>query len=289
MDAQGVLARFTDIQSIAVDSHDNVYVVDRGNQNSSLRKISADGSVTSFNTLEDPTKQIASEELLKDTNLAGLGPIGIRDDILYITGFDCIRSIDLKQPQENLTVKTLWGACKSLKERNGDRRLSPNKTSEMIVFDKNIIIKNKAIYAIGGSDSKGTFILKLEENQKQAEFFNITGIQDLAVDSKGRFYIPSSISKVGQVDSFMWIWQPPASPIRSNQYYYPLIKDSNDQLYGLQGTKIVRIVSGEIHELAQLPEYDFVAHVALNPSETNLYIAVQTGIYRVSLPQNPKQ
>ncbi len=305
LDAQGVLARFSDIQDIAVDSLDNVYVSDTYSENQktlgvAIRKIEPNGEVTTLkNSLfsaPGPSLPIPKERLFKDSNLFIQSTImAIKSSVLYIAATDCIYSIDLKEPVENLIIKTYWGTCfpqteQQLAEYNND----PKRFPDIVKFKSDMTITNDhTIYAVAESSTIGKVIFKLLPNQTQAEksTFNGSLAQTFGFSHDHRVFIgyfdpPVGPPPMGDGKSYTEI-SGSKGYSKVDYFFDHMVFDSQNRMYTYKNSEIVRYDSNwKSKWIGRLHSYSPIKRMVLNPSETALYLASETAVYRLPLPKD---
>lgn len=281
------LANFAAIQDLAIDSHDNIYVSDGGSEPAAavtLRKISADGTVTTLGGGGDANAAIAAEGSLKEANLAGLKGIAVRGDQLYLTGLNCLRTVDLKATSD-FQVKTYWGSCQSASEY----QTALSSGSKPTRFNEHLLVTSDNTVYADVADKDAKHIFKLASGQKDPESINYAyEVLGMSIDSQGSLFLSHpwpDAAGPGYIEK----WAPPQVPLRIYPGAGQIITDTHDNLYFLDGTTIARYTpANRRSDIGRLSEsaISSVARLALNPGESTLYVAVGTAIYKFPLPKN---
>ncbi|MEZ0373044.1 MAG: hypothetical protein ACAI44_28395 [Candidatus Sericytochromatia bacterium] len=286
------LAHFESIQDLAVDSQDNIYVSDGQPGTDSpviLRRIAPDGSVSTFAGGADVNSAIPNEGPLENANLVGLRGLAIRDDVLYLTGLNCIRTIDLKA--SGFSLKTHWGSCLTSEEFQTSLTGTGLKNlSKPALFNEHLLVTaDRTIYADVAGDESARHIFKLGNSQAEPEQLNYPyEMFGMGIDSQGALFMSHpwpDANGPGYIEK----WSPPQKPLRLFPGAGQIITDSRDNVYFLDGTTITRYApdnrSKTVGKLTQSNLSRSVARLALNPAETALYISAGTAVYRFPLTQ----
>lgn len=286
VDGVGSLARFTYIQDIAVDSQDNVYVADLYSKKETplhvlvsmfIRKILPDGTVIT----------------LKNAKVNVFNTMAIKEDVLYFPSNDCINTIDLKQSVENLIIKPYWGSCQS-GEQNQSLENPPETAKERITLKSNLTLTHDhTLYAVAESSTVGNFIFKLSPNQTQVEktTFNGSLAKTFGFSHDHRLFIgyfdpPHGPPPMGKGQTYTEI-RGPNGLNTIDDLFSKMVFDQKNRLYTYKNSEIVRYDSDwKPKWIGRLYSNSVIQRMVLNPSETALFLASETAVYRVPLPKD---
>ena len=289
--AAGPSSPFKSIQDLAVDSQDRIFVAEvepgaRPDAQARIYLLAADGSATPFAGGGEVNDEIPESGSLDEANLVGMRGITIRDDVLYLTGLNCLRKIDLKQAE--LSIQTHWGTCMSAQQfqlvsAEGSGQPKP------VIFNHHLTIgSDQTIYADYADGEKRLFKLGSDKTEPEqlSYAYDLLG---MAVNSKGELLMSHPWPETGG-PGYIEKRAPEGRPLRIHPGAGQLLTDSRDQIYILDGKNLVRYATtGHRKVIGELNHDGLTAgsvRLALNPAETTLYVTAGTAIYRFPLPKD---
>lgn len=304
LDGSGALARFSNIQDIAVDSKDNVYVADIYSKNqerleATLRKISAEGAVITLKkslfSAPPPSLPIPKERLFKDSNLYIRNTtMAIKNDVLYFPANHCIYSVDLTQVFEKLTIKAYWGSCltedQQQEQNQTNHEASDNFYAALSDFT---ITDDHTFYGVGESATFGQAVFKISPNQTKAENIRFNGslARTFGFSHDHRLFIGYFEPSPGPPpmgDGKTYTEISTTSGIKTVEHFFDhMVFDRKNRMYTYRKSEIVRYDADWTSKwIGRLSTLGPIKRMVLNPSETALYLASETAVYRLPLPKD---
>lgn len=283
---QKPLASVGNIQDLAIDADENIYVVEGGSEPESamtLRRIAPDGRSTVLGSSR--AAEPITDGPLGQSNLVGLQGLAIQGNQLYLTGLNCLRKVDLKAAGE-LRVQSYWGSCQTASAY----RAALNSGTKPTLFNSHLLVTaDQTVYA-DVADQADKHIFKLASGQTEPEKISYAyEVLGMSIDSQGSLFL-SHPWPAADGPGYIEKWAPPQVPLRIYPGAGQIITDTQDNLYFLDGNTLARYSPTnhrtEIGKVSGSSLDRSVARLAFNPGQSNLYVAAGESIYRFALPQN---
>jgi hypothetical protein len=310
VDATGNTARFKRIVALAVDRQDRVYVADQGNAR--IRVITPQGQVSTVAGTDKPQSEFPAESSPLETQLVDLAGLTIHNDVLYFTVKGCVRNLDLTAPENERKLQTYYGKCLSSqdREKSNDEYERLNQKPDQLRFLGRIQHdKNGNLYVVAATTDTEGFLRNVPwlKDSLERDVVNKIDVQkkvsfqssltyNFVVDSTGcvvdlpdannfgRRYIASDCRQQTSEGSFYGTpdkQDPRLEPYELNAIWM----GNNDDLF-IFGTWLAKLsFQGKITFITPLPN-GLLTHMVLNPTETVVYTADETAVYRWKIPQS---
>jgi hypothetical protein len=193
VDGPAWVSRFDQPIAMASDSKGNLYITEASGR---IRKLSPDQQVSTFaGNGSKPQKEVPKGTKRKLNEALQPQNIFIRDDVLYFTELECVNTIDLKVPESEREVSTIWGTCMPYDTPRHELASDP----EITIYHPHKLVVTKDhqfIYAVMQLDLAGRFIYRV--NISSSELQEVAGIsqgfsdfEGLVIDSEDNVYFTS--------------------------------------------------------------------------------------------------
>jgi hypothetical protein len=207
IDGPALVSRFDRPIAMASDSKGNLYITEASGR---IRKLSPDKQVSTFaGNGSKPQKEVPKGTKRKLSEALQPQNIFIRDDVLYFTELECVNRIDLKAPDSEKTVNTIWGTCIPEKPKSYNaEKLVYQPTSFVVTKDQQKIYTMMKI-----SDSYDVIyelnILSGESQMLRRLPYDYTRSESLTIDSEDRIYFTVVPVVMGPPSGFFERWTVP--------------------------------------------------------------------------------
>lgn len=292
VDAKGGQARFEKITAIAVDSQENVYVADSGNNR--IRKIDPQGRVSTFMALDQDSLSLDASKP-SETPVNSPRGMTIFKDVMYLSFGRCIRSIDLKRV--NVLVENYYGNCSLQDDREQSLSALPGLTHDK---QGNLYVKSGAVFRGKDEPGNATYKIDTEKNISRVDnYYGGLGDDYFVADGSGCLIgvydrsegeslikentLNSSCRKMPLKSGFFRGSDAPIDPRLDLEHIFAIAMGKSDDLYIFGKWLATLSIQGELSFVAPLNGFQGRL-VTINDDETVIYSARDTAVYRWDIP-----